>query len=149
MSPACVSVLQALAMTTFADEDRRLVPSHRQAQVLPMTSGYVGCHAARPGPSSLPPMSIDDAFQLRKIRDAQPAFPAEVRKSRIPAAVTANLTISDTGCVTGVRVVQGSGLEAADVAVVAAMARWEYLPVRVDGVAVPVVTAVTITFTFR
>jgi TonB family protein len=149
LPPACVTVLQALAMTTMADEDRRIVESHRQAQVLPLTSAYVGCHAQRAATRAPGSVTVDDTFQLRKIRDVSPGFPLEVRKSRIPARVTAELAISETGCVSSVRVLEGSGLDSADVAVVAAMAGWEYLPVQVGGTAVPVVTTTTITLTFR
>lgn len=149
LSPACVGVLQALATTTMADEDRRIVESHRQSQVLPMALAYVGCHALRPPTRASGPVPVDHALQLRKIRDVSPGFPPEVRESRIPARVTAELAITETGCVSSVRILQGSGLDSADVAVVAAMAGWEYLPVQVDGIAVPVVTTTTITFTFR
>ena len=140
MPPACVPVLHALAMTGFADEERRIGERSSQSQVLPLTPAFFNCNKPRSAESlraSVPYVHVDEAegpFLTRKVHGRMPSLPAEVQRSGRPSDITAELMVSESGCVASVRVTSGSGSDAANVAVVRGMSEWVYNPVALKGV---------------
>jgi TonB family protein len=148
----CVAVLHALAVTGIADEQRRVAENIAQVQVAPFNTPWVGCvrAASRSAQGSTQPYihlgEEDQPFFSPKVRADLPALPREVQKAGRPGDVTAELMVSETGCVSAVRVTDGSGNPLADAAVVRAMAGWAYTPVKLGDVPRPFSTVDRIGF---
>ncbi len=80
-----------------------------------------------------------------KIKDVKPVYPAIAQQARVSGMVTIEATIGSDGKVTDAKVVQSVPL--LDQAALDAVRQWKYTPTLLNGVPVPVVTTVTITFT--
>jgi protein TonB len=80
----------------------------------------------------------------RKLRDAAPAYPEVAKQARIEGVVILEAVISPEGRVTDVKVLRGSPL--LDDAAVNAVKSWVYTPTLLNGVPVPVVMTVTVSF---
>ena len=80
----------------------------------------------------------------RKTRNVSPVYPQLAVQARVQGAVVLHCTISPEGKVVRVETVRGVSLltEAA----VEAVRQWEYTPTLVNGVPVPVIMTVTVTF---
>lgn len=76
-----------------------------------------------------------------------PVYPAIAQSARIEGTVILQAVISETGEVTSLRVLRSVPL--LDEAARAAVARWRYSPTTLNGVKVPVVMTVTVTFTLK
>jgi protein TonB len=76
-----------------------------------------------------------------------PVYPPLAKLSRIEGSVIVEATLDEAGVVRNVRVLRSSALF--DQAAVDAVSQWRYAPTRLNGVAVPVVLTVTVTFTMR
>ena len=81
----------------------------------------------------------------RKIKDAKPVYPAIARSAGIAGAVTIEATIGADGKVTDAVIVRSIPL--LNQAALDAVRQWEYTPVLLNGVPVPVIMTVTINFT--
>jgi protein TonB len=77
----------------------------------------------------------------------EPAYPAIALSARVEGTVILETIIDETGAVTHVRVLRSIPL--LDRAAVDAVSHWRYSPTRLNGVAVPIVMTVTVTFTLR
>jgi TonB family protein len=102
-------------------------------------------------PDSAAPTPAPEAIRVggairepRKIRDVSPVYPDLARRARVQGQVILECTISPEGNVTAVRVRQGPPL--LEQAAVEAVRQWQYSPTLLNGVAVPVIMTVTITF---
>ncbi len=82
---------------------------------------------------------------LQKI---EPLYPETARKNDEEGVNVYEAIISSTGCVREVRLVRGS-TPLLDVAGMEAIARWKYLPARLDGNPVRVYLTVTVTFSLN
>lgn len=80
-----------------------------------------------------------------KIRDASPAYPVIAQAARVQGTVILEAVIDVDGKVQNLRVLRSIPL--LDQAAIAAVQQWEYSPTRLNGVAVPVIMTVTVTFT--
>lgn len=80
----------------------------------------------------------------RKIRDLAPAYPEQARFGRIQGTVVLEAIVDVDGHVDHVKILKG--IKTLDDAAVAAVHRWEYTPTLVDGIPVPVIMTVTVTF---
>jgi protein TonB len=76
-----------------------------------------------------------------------PTYPALARTARVEGTVYLEATIDASGIVRDVRVLRGIPL--LDDAARAAVSQWRYTPTTLNGVAVPVILTVTVTFTLR
>ena len=81
----------------------------------------------------------------RKIKDVKPVYPAVAQSARISGVVTLEATIGADGKVIDAKVVHSVPL--LDQAALDAVRQWEYLPTLLNGVPVPVLTTIKITFT--
>ena len=77
----------------------------------------------------------------------EPTYPVTARHAGIEGTVILEATIDASGAVQDVRVLRSIPL--LDRAAMEAVARWRYTPTRLNGVAVPILLTVTVTFTLR
>jgi protein TonB len=83
----------------------------------------------------------------RKLRDAAPIYPTIAQSARVQGMVILQATIGADGRVTDVTVLRSIPL--LDQAAVDAVRQWEYSPTLLNGVPVPVVMSVTVSFALR
>ena len=79
-----------------------------------------------------------------KMRDVDPTYPRIARVARVKGGVVLEAVIDTDGRVTDVRVVKSVRL--LDEAALDAVGQWRYEPARLNGIAVPVVATITVTF---
>ncbi len=80
----------------------------------------------------------------QQVRSVNPFYPGAALRARVTGVVTLEVVIGVDGLVTDVEVVDSVPL--LDEAAVAAVEQWEYAPTVLNGVPVPVVMPVTVTF---
>jgi protein TonB len=83
----------------------------------------------------------------RKTKDAKPEYPREAQEKRIQGVVILEAVIGPNGKVRDARVLRS--VPGLDQAALATLRKWEYTPTQRNGVAVPVVMTVTMTFTLN
>jgi protein TonB len=77
----------------------------------------------------------------------EPSYPSFARTAKVGGTVYLEATIDANGNVRDVRVLKSIPL--LDEAAKAAVSQWRYTPTRLNGVAVPVILTVTVTFNIR
>jgi len=82
-----------------------------------------------------------------KLHDVAPAYPPLARASRVEGIVIIEATISVAGRVQDAKVLRSIPL--LDAAALDAVRQWEYTPTLLNGVAVPVIVTVTVSFTLH
>ncbi|MCX6543196.1 MAG: energy transducer TonB [Acidobacteria bacterium] len=80
-----------------------------------------------------------------KVKDVKPVYPLIAQSAGVSGVVTIEATIGPEGKVTDAKVVRSIPL--LDQAALDAVRQWEYSPTLLNGVPVPVLVTVTITFT--
>lgn len=99
-----------------------------------------------PAPQPAVPVRITSTIERpAKIRNVTPVYPELALRAHVEGTVVLEATISAEGQVTDVRVLRSVPL--LDRAAVDAVRQWMYTPTRINGVAMPVVMSVTVTFT--
>jgi TonB family protein len=83
----------------------------------------------------------------RKIKDVRPQYPPEAQRARIGGYVILEAIIDSRGKVDDIRVIRS--VPELERAAVDAVSQWEYTPTFVDGVAIPVIMTVTVTFSIQ
>lgn len=94
-----------------------------------------------------PPGPVPIGGQIReprKIVDARPVYPPVARAARIEGTVILEAIIDERGNVDRLRVLQSYPL--LDGAAMDAVSKWRYIPTQLNGVPVPVLMTITITF---
>lgn len=76
-----------------------------------------------------------------------PQYPPAAQSARIEGTVILEAVIDANGVVQNVRVLKSVPL--LDRAAIEAVQQWHYIPTRLNGVAIPVIMSVTVTFTLR
>ena len=84
---------------------------------------------------------------VTKVKDVPPAYPPIAQSRRVQGVVALEAVIGLDGRVTNVDVLRSIPL--LDGAAVSAVLQWEYTPTLLDGVPVPVIMTVTLTFTLE
>jgi TonB family protein len=79
-----------------------------------------------------------------KIQNAEPRYPREALRDRVSGVVILDATIDRTGTVADARIVRS--IPELDQAALDAVSRWKYRPATLNGVAVPTIMTVTVTF---
>jgi TonB family protein len=79
-----------------------------------------------------------------KIKDVQPVYPDMAQSARVAGAVIVEATIGPDGKVIDAKILRS--IPMLDKAALDAVRQWEYTPTLLNGVPVPVVLTVTITF---
>jgi protein TonB len=80
-----------------------------------------------------------------KLRGSDPVYPTIAQAARVQGIVILEATLSADGRVTNARILRSVPL--LDQAALDAVRTWEYTPTMLNGVAVPVIMTVTVTFT--
>lgn len=80
----------------------------------------------------------------RKLKNVDPIYPSVARAARIQGVVVIECVVGTDGRVTDTRVVQGQAL--LDGAALKAVQQWRYTPTLYQGIPVPVILTVTVTF---
>jgi protein TonB len=83
----------------------------------------------------------------RKVHDVPPVYPPIALSARVQGIVILEATLDVDGRVTEARVLRS--LPLLDQAALDAVRQWVYTPARLNGVAVPVIMTVTVSFTLR
>jgi protein TonB len=83
----------------------------------------------------------------RKLKHVEAAYPRPAVLARVEGLVVLECTIDVTGHVADVRVLRG--VPALDQAAVEAVRQWAYAPTLLDGVPVPVIMTVTVSFNLK
>jgi TonB family protein len=84
-------------------------------------------------------------MEPKKIKNVAPVYPAMARSAGVSGVVSIEATIGSNGKVSDAKVVRS--IPMLDQAALDAVRQWEYIPTLLNGVPVPVVMTVTITFT--
>ncbi|MEX2271106.1 MAG: TonB family protein [Vicinamibacterales bacterium] len=101
-----------------------------------------------PPPRPQGPVRIGgDIRAPQRIRHVPPAYPAIALSARIEGEVVLEAIIDETGAVTNLKVIKSVGL--LDEAAKQAVSQWRYSPTTLNGVKVPVIMTVKVTFTLR
>jgi protein TonB len=79
-----------------------------------------------------------------KVKDVRPVYPPEAQQARVQGVVICEITIDGVGRVSEARVLRSIPL--LDQAAVDAVRQWEFTPTLLNGVAVPVIMTVTVSF---
>jgi periplasmic protein TonB len=113
-------------------------------------SGIVTLTEPPPPPPAAPmaPYRVSQGIrQPAKIRDVQPAYPTIAQSARVQGVVILEAIIGVDGRVQEARVLRSIPL--LDQAALAAVRQWVYTPTLLNGVPVPIVMTVTVTFVIR
>lgn len=125
----------------------------------------VGAATAARRPASLPPQASSDSVEVtivsqeprklpiriggniqasKLINKVQPVYPAEAKQAGVSGAVVMQLTITEKGDVSDIKVVSGHPLLRD--AAVNAVKQWQYSPTLLNGEPAPVIATVTVQF---
>jgi periplasmic protein TonB len=109
-----------------------------------VVGGIVGGLPEAP-PPPLQPLRVGDAVrEPRKLRDAKPVYPPLALSSRLQGVVILECVVDTRGRVQEARVLRGVPL--LDQAALDAVRQWVYSVTLVDGLPVPVIMTVTVSF---
>jgi periplasmic protein TonB len=106
--------------------------------------------SAPPPPATPPPGPVRPGGEIKfpaRTFFVSPAYPALAKSARIEGTVYLEATIDANGIVRDVRVLKSIPL--LDEAAKAAVSQWRYSPTKLNGVAVPVILTVTVTFSLK
>ena len=108
----------------------------------------VGISDAPIAPPAAPPQGPQRLHQgiqaPRKTVDVAPRYPALARESHVEGTVILDVIIDERGVVTATRVLKSVLL--LDQAAVDAVQQWKFTPARLNGMVIPIVMTVTVTF---
>lgn len=117
---------------------------------VPGGTGEAAAVTLAPPPTPTPVRPVRPGGNIKppaRVAYTAPEYPAIARTARIEGTVYLEATIDESGVVRDVRVLRSVPL--LDAAAIAAVSRWRYTPTRLNGVAVPIILTVTVTFTLR
>ena len=83
----------------------------------------------------------------KRIKYLEPEYPDLAKQARVQGVVILECTISPHGRVTDVKILRGIPL--LDQSAIAAVKQWSYTPTLLNGIPVPVIMTVTVTFSLR
>jgi protein TonB len=111
-----------------------------------VAGGVVGGLPEEPPPPQ--PVRVGGAIkQPQPVNQTAPVYPPAARRARVEGVVILECTISAAGRVLDVKVLRGIPL--LDDAAVAAVKQWLFAPTLLDGVPVPVLATVTVSFSLK
>ena len=115
--------------------------------VIPGGGSVVTADPAPPPPAPAPQQPVQIGGKIRapeRVHYVSPEYPAVARAARVEGTVIIQATIDADGRVIEARILRREPL--LDQAAVEAVRQWRYTPTTLNGVAVPVVMTVTVTF---
>jgi protein TonB len=148
-SAAPVTAPEAILPETGREFDMALSPP-TDVGIVGMTGSLETVIAEPPAPPPAPPAPVRPGGHIRaplRIRDAAPVYPAIALAARVEGTVVIDTVIDEEGRVQSARVLRSIPL--LDEAALAAVRQWAYTPTLLNGVPVPVVMTVTVTFRLR
>lgn len=99
-------------------------------------------------PARIQPVPLGGRIrEPRRLTYVPPVYPTMAQTARVEGVVILEAIIDETGTVGQIRVLRSIPL--LDRAAIDAVSRWRYLPTTLNGVAVPVIMTVTVSFTLR
>jgi periplasmic protein TonB len=111
-----------------------------------VVGGVVGGVKDTPAPPQ--PLRVGAAVkEPRKLRHVEAVYPRAAVQARVEGIVVLECTIDVSGHVADVKVLRGVGV--LDEAAITAVKQWAYAPTLLDGVPVPVIMTVTVSFNLR
>ena len=99
---------------------------------------------AVPALAQVPVRIGGEVKEPKKVKDAKPLYPEEARREGVQGIVILEVVVNEEGKVTNTRVLRAPAL--LEQAAVDAVQQWEYTPTLLNGLPVPVVMTVTVTF---
>jgi TonB family protein len=100
------------------------------------------------GIAGRPPVRVGgDIRQPMKIRDVKPVYPPVAQEARLQGIVILEGLIDEQGNIADVNVLRGVPL--LNDAAIDAVRQWKYTPTLLNGVPVPVIMTMTVTFTLQ
>jgi protein TonB len=112
-----------------------------------VVGGVLGSGEIVPSPPPRPtgPVRVGEGVsEPAKLRHVDPVYPDIAMRANVSGNVVLECTVSPQGRVSRVTIIRGNPL--LDAAAVEAVRRWVYEPTLRDGVPVPVILTVTVTF---
>jgi protein TonB len=99
----------------------------------------------KPAPRQEPVRIGGTIRQPQKVHNVDPAYPAIAQAARVQGIVIIEATLSPDGRISNARILRSIPL--LDEAALEAVRQWQYTPTLLNGVPVPVIMTVTVTFT--
>ena len=104
--------------------------------------------AAPPPPRSSDPIRVGGNISPpARLSHVEPIYPRIAIAAKVDGTVILEATVDESGAVKDVKVLRSIPL--LDRAAIDAVKRWRYTPTRLNGIAVPILLTVTVTFTLR
>jgi TonB family protein len=146
LSGGCLEAGRALLLSLLAPPGD-ITPSIFVA--VPLAPDVLSCGDEEPGPrarSSVPgPAVVGGRIkEPKKLVNVPPLYPEAARREHVQGVVILEATISTSGCIGELRVLQG--VRMLNAAALSAVMRWRYTPTLLDGEPVPVIMTVTVNF---
>jgi TonB family protein len=151
LSAGCQRLARALTALTIAPSGRVIRPGVRDIVVMAFDQGYLSCldEADRPAanvPRPEAPLRLSGTITApRKVKNVNPVYPTDAQERRVQGVVVLDAAIAPSGCI-GELVVVRSLDTLLDFAALRAVMQWRYTPTLLEGVAVPVIMTVTVSF---
>ena len=92
--------------------------------------------------------SSGEVTEPKKIKHVPPRFPEDAQRQRIQGVIVLETVIDRNGKVGSLRIVRSAG-DSLDRAAVDAVRQWEFVPMKLYGVPVPVAMTVTVNFSIH
>ncbi len=145
--PGCSEAALILAVTSHpSDGDQATI------RILPLHPDHLSCLSGAtfaPTPPSANVWRVGGGIkEPRKVRSVAPIYPDVAVGQRQEGVVVIEALLSESGCVSRMRVVN-EVWPPLDLSALTAVSAWKYTPTLVDGVPVPVVMTVTVNFRLR
>ena len=146
LSGGCLEASRALLLSVLAPPGD-VAPSI--LVVVPLAPDVLSCGDEEPGPrarsSARGPAEVGGRIkEPKKIVNVPPIYPEAARRERVQGVVILEATISTSGCIGELKVLQG--VRMLNAAALRAVVRWRYTPTLLDGEPVPVIMTVTVNF---
>jgi TonB family protein len=107
------------------------------------------CHSRQIRPTKARPVPVGSRIvPPQKTRQRDPEYPPSAEKAGIAGVVLLDAVVDTRGCVETAQVASSVDPRL-DFAALAAVVSWQYTPALLDGIAVPVLMSVTVSFTLR
>lgn len=147
LSPACVQAGRALLLSVLAPWGDL---TQSELVVVPLAPDVLTCGeeeeaAGAPGTISA------DAFRVggrikepKKLFNVSPVYPESAKRAHVDGTVILDATISPSGCVQEIKIVQS--IPMLNAAAMNAVVRWRYTPTLLNDRPVPIIMTVTVNF---
>jgi TonB family protein len=149
--PECTEAGRVLLGSTLGDA---WTPEHPKTILVVLDPDVLGCLAEPPVQASVRVAADGDGDseesspqrikEPKKTRNVAPVYPRNAIQQRVQGVVILEAVISPTGCIRSVEVQRG--VPALNWEAIRAVMRWRYTPTLLNGIPVPVIMTVTVSF---